>query len=416
MKIRSWLLNPVVLYGVIFGGYIAIPTISATYFDEYTQLFLGSVWDFSIVQRGLLVFLISLAAFYFGYRGSMFFSNYTILPLTNYRSAQTVVRWSLVPLALLAVSLMGPGYLSSQYEGVIDPEGFYHVSDSVRAGVTILYFTVEILVSFLLIADWNYRGRIKPLTILAVTVVVVVAAGGMKRLELMTPILGFFGFVYLNRSKALYTPAILLVLFIAVLAGIGTYRLGLGFGLASLASIPLEANFVVNSLYRVIDLVDNNGYPFTHAVELLAIPISVIPNLLFPDKYLVLDIDPLWSDRLEVSPLGGYYGLAHLYRYGGTLAVGIFSLLLGLLLGYLYRRFLRSFDGSRFASIFYPVIIMPFLFHYVRDDITVAIKLLLQTAILLYVLSEAERLIRNASNKAKQEQYMERRNENSRTN
>jgi len=295
---------------------------------------------------------------------------------------------------------MGSTFFSNPYEGTIDPEGFYQLSDSVRAGVAILYFTIEMMAAFLLVADWNYRGRIRRLTLFIVALGMIVAVGKMKRLELATPILALLGFIYLDKSKALYKPALLLVALLLVISAVGTYRLGLGFGLDSLLAVPLEANLVVNSLYRVIDLIDNNGYPFTYAIELLALPASVIPSLFLPDKHLLVDVGPLWADRLEVNPTGGYYGLAHLYRYGGFVAVIVISALFGLTLGYLYRRFLKSFDGSKFTSVFYPVIMVPLLFHYVRDDVIVAIKLTFQTGILLLLLAYIARLIRRASRPA----------------
>ena len=395
MTIRSWLLNPVLLYGVIFGAYITFPTLSAVYFDENSQLFLGSVWDWSIVQKGLFVFFASLVSFYVGYRGSAHIYRYRFIPVPDYKSAQTMTRWVFLPLVIFAIGLMGNAYTLGQYEGGDNPEGFYKVSESVRAGVAILYFTIEMLAAFLLIADWNYRGKIRGFTLLLVTLGVVIAAKGMKRLELVTPILALIGFIYLNKSKALYVPAILFAFLVVILSIVGAYRVGASIGLENLLAFVLEANFVVNSLYRVIDLIDNYNYPFTYAIELLAIPVSVIPNILFPNKHLLVDVGIYWTDRIEISPLGGYYGLAHLYRYGGVVAVVVFSICLGLILGYFYRRFLRSFNGSRFTSIFYPVVIVPFLFHYVRDDVVVGVKLVLQTGILLFLLAQVKFIVRN---------------------
>jgi len=42
----------------------------------------------------------------------------------------------------------------------------------------------------------------------------------------------------------------------------------------------------------VIDLIDNYNYPFTYAIELLAVPVSVIPNIFFPNKHLLVDVGP----------------------------------------------------------------------------------------------------------------------------
>jgi hypothetical protein len=395
MRIRSWLLNPVLLYGVIFGGYIVFPTLSALYFDESSQLFLGSVWDWSVVQKGLFLFLASLVSFYAGYRGSAHIYRYRFIPVPDYKSAQTMARWAFLPLVIFSIGLMGNAYFFGQYEGGDNPGGFYTVSESVRAGVAILYFTIEMLAAFLLIADWNYRGKVRGFTLLAVTLGVIIVAKGMKRLELVTPILALIGFIYLNKSKPLYVPAIVFAFLFVTLSIVGAYRVGASIGFENLLSFVLEANFVVNSLYRVIDLIDNYNYPFTYAIELLAVPVSVIPNIFFPDKHLLIDVGLSWNDRMEISPQGGYYGLAHLYRYGGIVAVVVFSICLGLVLGYFYRRFLRSFNGSRFTSIFYPVIILPFLFHYVRDDVVVAIKLVLQTGILLFLLGQVKSAVRN---------------------
>jgi len=395
MTIRLWILNPVLLYALIFGAYIFFPTLSAIYFDEYPQLFLGSVWDWSIVQRGLFVFFASLVSLYIGYRGSAYISRYRLIQVPDYKSAQTLARWIFLPLVIFSIGLMGNAYFFGQYEGGENPESFYLVSESVRAGIAILYFTVEMLAAFLLIADWNYRGKIRKVTFFVVVLGVIVAAKGMKRLELVTPILALLGFIYLNKSKALYIPAILFALLVVILSAVGAYRVGASIGVENLIAFVLEANFVVNSLYQVIDLVDNFNYPFTYAIELLAVPVSVIPNIFLPSKHLLVDVGPYWTDRLEINPQGGYYGLAHLYRYGGVAAVIIVSVCLGLVLGYFYRRFMRSFDGSRFTSIFYPVVVLPFFFHYVRDDVVVAVKLVLQTGILLFLLGQVKLFVRN---------------------
>jgi len=151
-------------------------------------------------------------------------------------------------LLLLSAALMGSTFFSNPYEGTIDPEGFYQLSDSVRAGVAILYFTIEMMAAFLLVADWNYRGRIRRLTLFIVALGMIVAVGKMKRLELATPILALLGFIYLDKSKALYKPALLLVALLLVISAVGTYRLGLGFGLDSLLAVPLEANLVNNTI------------------------------------------------------------------------------------------------------------------------------------------------------------------------
>ncbi len=401
MRIRSWLLNPVLLYGVIFGGYIVFPTLSALYFDESSQLFLGSVWDWSVVQKGLFLFLASLVSFYVGYHGSAYVCRYRFIPAPDYKSAQTMARWAFLPLVIFSIGMMGNAYFFGQYEGGDNPESFYKASESVRAGIAILYFTVEMLAAFLVIADWNYRGKIRGLTLFVVALGVIIAAKGMKRLELVTPILALIGFICLNKSKSLYVPAIVFACLVVTMSIVGAYRVDASIGVENLLAFVLEANFVVNSLYRVIDLIDNYNYPFTYAIELLAVPVSVIPNIFFPNKHLLVDVGPFWSDRIAISPLGGYYGLAHLYRYGGIAAVVVFSICLGLVLGYLYRRFLRSFNGSRFTSIFYPVIIVPFLFHYVRDDVVVAIKLVLQTGILLFLLGQVKFVVRNGLPRAK---------------
>ncbi len=395
MTIRLWLLNPVFLYGVIFGAYIAFPTLSALYFDETSQLFLGGVWDWGIVQKGFFVFLASLVSLYVGHRGSAYFYRYRFIPVPDYKSAQTVARWVFLPLVIFAVGLMGNTYFFGRYEGGDNPESFSQASEGVRAGIAILFFTIEILSAFLLVADWNYKGKIRRITLLVVMLGIIVAAKAMKRMELVTPILALLGFMYLNKSKALYVPALVVAFLVVLLSIVGAYRVGADVGPENLLSPVLEANFVVNSLYRVIDLIDNYSYPFTYAIELLALPVSVIPNVVFPNKHLLVDVGAFWADRVEISPLGGYYGLAHLYRYGGIVAVVIFSICLGLSLGYFYRRFLKSFDGSRFKSIFYPVIILPFLFHYVRDDVVVAVKLVLQTGILLFLLGQVKFIVRN---------------------
>jgi len=67
-----------------------LPTLSALYFDESSQLFLGSVWDWSVVQKGLFLFLASLVSFYVGYNGSAYVCRYRFIPAPGYKSAQTM--------------------------------------------------------------------------------------------------------------------------------------------------------------------------------------------------------------------------------------------------------------------------------------------------------------------------------------
>ena len=165
----------------------------------------------------------------------------------------------------------------------------------------------------------------------------------------------------------------------------GSARVGSEMGFSSLLSFVLEANFVNNSFYKVIELIKEQGYNFTYGIELLGIPFSALPGWIFPQKYSLIDPGEEWANRALISPQGAYFGLAHLYRYGGLTSIILISIGLGFLLGTAYRRFVKSWDGQKYDSLYYPIAIFPFLFHYVRDDFTVAVKICIQIGIVLFL-------------------------------
>lgn len=398
---RYWLLNPVTLYGAIFGTYLLPPTITALFFQDYSFLFLQGSWDSQTVIKGLVIFLVSLLSFYFGYSLSSFVPQKAFLPTINYKKTAAIAKVVFLPFLFIAITLIGGTYFTSKYLAGADPESFVNMDTNTRFGVAVLYFTVETFIAFLIISDWNYRKKIRLKTLLLIMIGFLLVLQNMKRLEMITPVMASLAFIYTDKKKTLHVPLLAAFSVVIIASFMGTIRAAGDVGVGSLLSFVLEANFVTNSYYKVIQLIHESGYPYTFGIELLAIPFAIVPGVLLPQKHSMIDVGQYWANRVEISPQGAYYGLAHLYRYGGIYSVTILSIILGFMLGRCYRYFLNSYDGKQFNSIFYPVMIFPFLFHYVRDDIVVAIKISLQLGIILYIFCLMWRFFNIVSNSSK---------------
>ena len=385
---RNYLINPVFVYAGVFGVYLAFPVISVLLFPEQSQLFLGDAWDVSIVYKGLGLFFLSVFGFFVGARFAKFGSRQNAAsPLFTPATAQ-FIRVILIPVLLFSVMLQGSDYFAINYLGGDDAYGFYSLPPLIRAGIAIRYFTFEYLVTAILIWDWAYYRRIRVSTIIIVAVCYLFMINGMKRLEMLTPLISIGAYVYLDKRRSMARAILWLGFLVLAFSYIGAFRLGNDFDVSSVISFVLEANFTTNSFFRTIELVDSFGYPYTFGMELLKLPLDLIPTLLFPNKAEIGFVANVWADRSEVSPLGAFYGLAHLYRYGGVVAVFVGSLFLGYLISAMHRGFVRSLIGRGLPSIIYPTILFPFMFHYVRDDLTVALKMVGQFFLLVLIVSQ----------------------------
>lgn len=385
------LLNPVTIFTGLTLLYFIPAYISGMYFSDIPGITLSDeAGNPTYLNKGLLLVVESILAFALGF----YLLNVSRkLPKQLVFPASNLIMKICLYAVITGIFIYGPlRYFAGGY-------AVYDTDDTRwQIGNGIVYFCAEVLIGLALVVEIFNRKKITLMIGISATIVLFLLLFRLKRLELLIAILSFFSFYVCVKNVKRKTIAIFLLSAVVCISLVGGLRFGLenASWISITGSILFEANYTVNSLFGTIYLIDSRHFDYTYGLNLLSIPIRVVPSFLLPYKYDIVSFlsDDDWSKTYVLSPLGASFGLSHLYRYGGQLSVILFSLGLGSLFKFLYVKFKISLSNGvkSVYLIFYPIILFSFTFHFIRDDVTVAFKFLFQLFVLyfLFVLVKSE--------------------------
>lgn len=380
-------LNPLVIYSSVTFTYFFPSFISGIYFDDIPFLFLSKeARDSDILFKGLLIVVSSLISCSVGF--VLFPKSFVKTKSTSlsFYSGGSLLILSAVGI-FIGIIIYGPQrYFFAGYA--------LNESDSVSwvIGNNIVYFCGEILIALSLSVRLIDEKKIYKLDYLVVLSLLLLLLFRLKRLEAVTAILSITTlYVCLFNISVKKIVLIILVLLI-IISLIGGLRQGLDEydPILTILSIALEANYTCNSFYGTIYLIDIQGYDYTYGKDLLAIPIQSIPTFILPFKQEIIDtlVNKNWSNSYVLNPLGAFFGLANIYKQGGIYMIVVFNFTLGLIFKYTFVKFKYSLINNvkSFYIYFYPIMIYSFVFHFTRDDINVAFKMIFQCILLYYII------------------------------
>lgn len=388
-----FLLNPIVIYLGINNLYFIPSYVSGFIFTDIPFLFLSKeAKDPEILQKGLYSMIVANFFFILGYivYRKIFTSNRL---KTNIFLSGNII----LILAFLGVIVGILIYEPSRY---FFADYALSETDDIRwtIGNNIVYFCGEILVALGLSVIFINGGKLKPLNIIIVFFTIFLLLFRLKRLEMIIPILSTIA-IYICRNKiSIFKIISVFLLLIVAISLIGGLRFGLENydPIMTVLSIVLEANYTCNSFYSTIYLIDFQGYSYAYGKDFLIIPIQIIPTFILPFKQNIVNslVNKNWSNGYVLNPLGAFFGMANVYRQGGIIVVAIFNFILGIGFKNLFITFKESLQNDRKSFILYsyPIILYSFTFHFVRDDINVAFKMIIQIFFVFYLFKKLSKI------------------------
>jgi hypothetical protein len=281
----------------------------------------------------------------------------------------------------LGVSLFG---FSTFFEGY----AIESLSATAASGTALVFFAYEVIgiCAFVWLCCQRATGLRtgKAMIVLALLTVTCITMLRGKRLELIIALLPIFLILWSSVLRRPFHRVGAVVLLVAAISSLASFRYGELPTVASLAFNTFsEGLYAGHVTPGIIEAVDGNSVGFEHGLRYVAALAAFIPRFVFPGKDELLY--QTLTDIAQFAPLGATSLLGEVYLQGGTVAVALSFLVVGVVGALVAVDKLVARSMLPLTTLLYVLFICSFIPHF-RDGIMPSIKIPLQLLVVLLLL------------------------------